>query len=116
MADEQGEQSQAKPQTKTIYDVSLGSIIVKNFFAGMSRAAGAIFVYLVLGGIIYYFSITYILPQVQRLIPASIPIFGPSANLYQSSTDGNQSNYSLTPEQFDEALEALQQYNRDQSR
>src|SRR4030042_5302997 len=120
MSDEQGEQHQiVKKDSKTIYDVGLGMIILKNFFAGFSRAAGAVLVYLILLAVLYYFTLTYILPRMQDIIPTLIPSFDDlfpsnSTQTSPSGKDDSSSSQNVSPEQFNEAVKALKEYNSKQ--
>jgi hypothetical protein len=54
--------------TKSIYEAKAGEIFFKNFLAGMGRALGGIFIYLVFIGISVYFFINTALPQIQPFI------------------------------------------------
>ena len=109
MPDEQGEQAQIKKDGKTIYDAGYGSIIAKNFLAGFSRALGALVVYLILTGLVYYLVISIVLPQLKQYLPNLAPLLGPSLPGF-TQTDGSPDNsipFSLTPQQL-ELLEPLQ--------
>lgn len=55
-------------QTKSIYEASAAEVFLKNFLAGMGRALGGIFIYLVFIGITLYFFINTALPQIQPFI------------------------------------------------
>src|SRR4030065_748769 len=108
MADEQGEEYKNKPGNKTIYDTGYGSIFAKNFLAGFSRALGAIFVYLMFAGLIFYFFMTYLMPQLQNVISNLSSLLDPSSYLQNLPTTNNdendQSTYTISPEQFNQAL------------
>ncbi len=122
MPDEQGEQSQIKREGKTIYEAGYGAIFARNFVAGFSRALGSIFVYLILGGLLYALVTTYIIPQVQRILPESFPFFGPSL-LQQLQTQPlseeslqNNPTFTVSPEQVNNALDIIEQAQHEQQK
>ena len=109
MPDEQGEQAQIKKDGKTIYDAGYGSIIAKNFLAGFSRALGALVIYIILSGLIYYLVISIVLPQLRQYLPNLKLLLSPSLPGFPQ-TDGSPDNsipVNLTPQQL-EMLEPLQ--------
>jgi len=109
MPDEQGEQAQLKKDGKTIYDAGYGSIIAKNFLAGFSRTLGALVIYIILSGLIYYLVISIVLPQLRQYLPNLKLLLGPSSPGFPQTDDSplNSIPFNLTPQQL-EMLEPLQ--------
>lgn len=103
------ENPQQKKEKKTIYDVGYASIFFRNFLAGFARAIGAISVYLILGGLIYYLAITYVIPQLERFIPDLSPFLGPPSFQQSSNTQSDQKPITITQEQIEEAMKYLQE-------
>jgi hypothetical protein len=97
-----------KPK-KSIYDVGLGSIFFRNFLAGFARAFGAITLYLILGGLIYYLVISFVLPQIQRFIPDLSPFLGPPSFQSSQGADNEQQSMTITQQQIDEAMKHLRE-------
>ena len=93
-------QSDTAPQKekKSIYDASYSSIFARNFLAGFSKAVGGIFVYLLLGGLIYYLALTYILPNLKDGPPSS----------------QQPSGYTIDPQKLEGALEYMQKNQQPQ--
>ena len=65
-------------------------------------------VYLFLGGVIYYLAATYLLPQIQNLLPSSFPLFGPTIQQTPGFT-GEPAGYTITPEKLEGVSELFQQ-------
>lgn len=97
-----------KKEKKTIYDVSYGSIFARNFLAGFSRTIGGLFVYILLGGFIYYLALTYVLPGIKSAIPDFSKILGPPGEKQQIPTN------LISPEQLEGALDYMQQNQESQ--
>lgn len=103
------EQSQAviqsvEPQdklqpTKTLYDVSIGEVFLRNFMAGVGRAIGGIFIYFIFLLITVNLFITYVYPQIKPFID----------EYQQAMKTINQINQTTKPG----ALQEAQQYLRD---
>jgi hypothetical protein len=55
-------------KTKTLYDVSLFQIFLRNFVAGLSRALGGIILYLAMVGVATYLFILYAWPQIKPMV------------------------------------------------
>lgn len=85
-------------QSKTIYDASVIEIFGRNFIAGLGRALGGIFIYLVIVGLGMYAFISTTWPTIQPFIieyrqaikgintlnsTTTMPGTGPDANQYQ---------------------------------
>ncbi len=57
------------PKTpKSLYDASVGEIAYKNFLVGFMRGLGGFFITVLTWIFIYYFSITYLLPQLTGVL------------------------------------------------
>lgn len=99
---EQTQVTSPKPikEKPTIYIVGYGSIFARNFVAGFAHALGAILVYIILGGLIYYLAVTFIIPQVKKILPEQIPLINPNLQFPGSPP---------STEQLEGTLEKLQQ-------
>lgn len=73
-------------KTKTIYDVSAGEIMWRNFLAGISRA---------LGGMVIYFVVIFILSHI--FLTYVWPVLEPSFQTLEETTDLLKQMNSLNP-------------------
>lgn len=55
-------------KTRTLYDASAGEIFWKNFVAGMGRALGGIFLYLLLSFVVWVILYQFVWPKVAPFI------------------------------------------------
>jgi len=102
--------AQSAKERKTIYDVSYASIFVRNFLAGFSHALGAVVLYLIIIGIMYYFTATLILPKVQPLFSGILSTLG--SGPIQSDRGQLQ---TVKPEDLQKMLKGTQSGNQQPS-
>jgi len=55
-------------KTRSIYDAKAGEVFWKNFLAGLGRAMGGLFIYLIILGITVYEFVTIALPKISPFI------------------------------------------------
>lgn len=87
-------------KTNTIYDVSIASIIVRNFLAGLSRALGSITIYVVFLIITYSLFVKYALPEIQPFITEYRQAIDSITKLNQATTNPGSSINSQQYQQF----------------
>ncbi len=97
---------QSSNEKKTLYDVSYGSIILRNFLAGFFHTLGSVVIYLITIGIIYYFTATLILPKVQPFLSGLFSMLG--SGPIQSDRGQLQ---TVKPEDIQEMLKGIQSGN-----
>lgn len=97
-----------KQDKKDLYNSSYGSIFARNFTAGFAKALGALTLYLLLGSIIYYLTIAYILPQLQSFIPTSWQQFPPLPLYNQLLVPQTNQKTDITPQEAEQMLLLLE--------
>jgi hypothetical protein len=75
---------------KTLYNVSGWSIFWRNFLAGISRALGGIFIYIIFATISTYFLMQTLWPQIE-------PFINSYQQLLNTLSPGTSTNPSTTP-------------------
>lgn len=85
-------------KTNTIYDVSIFEVIWRNFIAGMSRAAGGIFLYLIFMFVIGSLFANLVWPQLSPMFEGYLKMVDSLGQISQT-----QQNISKSPLLFDQA-------------